>query len=352
MPSQALHAIAGEDALLAARFEPFEGVEAKAFALGCQATDVFYHNQRTRPSGLHFGPLSHRKGSGSLFVALARESSGFSEDDRRIAAAYLLGYATHAEVDRVFHPYIISLAGYRTRIAGDDPYAACHPFLERLLDVEFAMLKRGATIADLRLSESLDPGDGPRETIARAYSLALDDVYVHSSDDVKLPDRVRNAFRDARHVFAATDPALTERYRASIERWADTPYALLGASILYPARIPDGLDVLNRRAAAWLDPATGRERRETAVELYELAVERARKSIEAAYPLASALLEGALPDLDSAALARRAIGDASLNLPGPDGVDEKPIACSPLPLKAFLMDHLKELRSSLDVRRG
>jgi hypothetical protein len=74
MPAQISHIIAGERAFglrFAGRSRPEEGGAAAWFALGCQGPDIFYHNQRTKPSGLHYGALAHRRRYGSLAAGAA-----------------------------------------------------------------------------------------------------------------------------------------------------------------------------------------------------------------------------------------------------------------------------------------
>ena len=76
MPSQILHTLFGEDVIaeiyrsIGSRFglvadkarEKILGSYRAAFTLGCQGPDLFYHNQRSRPVGLEYGTLLHRRG--------------------------------------------------------------------------------------------------------------------------------------------------------------------------------------------------------------------------------------------------------------------------------------------------
>jgi len=58
MAAQISHVLAGEAALRSALPEEAETVldaAGPAFRLGCQGPDIFYHNQRSKPSGLHYG---------------------------------------------------------------------------------------------------------------------------------------------------------------------------------------------------------------------------------------------------------------------------------------------------------
>jgi hypothetical protein len=69
MPSQIAHILAGEgmlEALAPARRPGMSGEDLAWFRLGCQGPDLFYHNQRTRPSALHFGALALKRDFGLL----------------------------------------------------------------------------------------------------------------------------------------------------------------------------------------------------------------------------------------------------------------------------------------------
>ena len=85
---------------------------APFFRFGCQGPDIFYHNRRTMPSGLHYGALAHRRGFGSLVAGAAASLPAAEREATSASAAYLLGLATHAAVDRATHPFIIYFSGW------------------------------------------------------------------------------------------------------------------------------------------------------------------------------------------------------------------------------------------------
>ena len=156
MAGQISHIIAGEDALRRAAAElgiaAGKGLEALGaaapwFRLGCQGPDIFYHNQRTMPSGLHYGSLAHRRGYGSIVAGFARAMG--EEEGRPDSApgAYLLGMATHAAIDRATHPFVVYFSGWaRPGDPDSRKLRGCHPFLERILDILLLRRSRGLEI--------------------------------------------------------------------------------------------------------------------------------------------------------------------------------------------------------------
>ena len=107
MPSQLAHMLLAEEACGLAFGSPsaFRDAPAHPFlVLGAQGPDIFYHNRRRKPSGLHFGALIHRKGYGRLTAAMVEYGKAFdaAPDDpivgSRLARAALAGRGTLVEV--------------------------------------------------------------------------------------------------------------------------------------------------------------------------------------------------------------------------------------------------------------
>jgi hypothetical protein len=71
MPSQICHLIFAEDSLREAVGSDAEEMlreSGNIYRFGAQGPDFFYHNQRTRPTGLKFGVNAHREGSESCAI--------------------------------------------------------------------------------------------------------------------------------------------------------------------------------------------------------------------------------------------------------------------------------------------
>ena len=179
MPSQLLHILFGEDVvaeifrrlgkdpggpnsspqnrtgIMAGNvFEKIRDTHRKAFTLGCQGPDIFYHSQSRRPVGLEYGTLLHRRGTGTFTAELLKMGLGWgsrrggaAQKEKKINAlgAYALGYMTHAILDRQAHPYIV----YKSdRPPPETPRRdRSHAFLERIIDLLMFRYLRGSEIS-------------------------------------------------------------------------------------------------------------------------------------------------------------------------------------------------------------
>jgi hypothetical protein len=340
VPSQILHALFGED-LLAALGRALQCALVEdgclsAFALGCQGPDIFYHSQITRPVGLEYGTLLHRRGYGSCCAALfdlaspagAAERSGGSD-----LAAYAWGFATHAILDRSCHPYIV----YKTAHPGGKGRGGernLHAFFERIVDALMLEELRGKPVASWD-QDSLaricgDPPRGLRELLAAALRRAFPE---RAGRDAQLPRRIDNALRDCALFYRHTDPGKTSflqpkgqsAYRRKIIEELPLVY-------LYPEMLLPDIDYLNRERRAWYYPLEeGGQDTRSFPEIYAQALETA---LETLGPLVEKYLEtGFLPGDEASA---RRIGDAGLSIQDRDGKPCPPTRSEPLPLERVL----------------
>jgi hypothetical protein len=65
MPSQIAHFIFAQDLVSALSPSDQNRIQPEYLFLGAQGPDIFYHNLRTKPSGVFYGGLMHRPGLGS-----------------------------------------------------------------------------------------------------------------------------------------------------------------------------------------------------------------------------------------------------------------------------------------------
>lgn len=362
MPAQIAHALAGEAALRMAAPERAsfldapEGRSAAAwFRLGCQGPDIFYHNQRTKPSGLHYGSLVHRRNYGLLMEgALSRylEARPFYEDrdEPSPALPYLLGFATHAALDRALHPYIVYFSGWeRPDDPGSERYRGCHPFLERLLDMEFLAELKGLS-PEAYDFEALFPLEMRAKGAARRGEEDIRDLLAAglelgysraAASDFLLSRRIENAFTDARYFLRATNPAKTKGAMADSFAYLDDRIGPKSVAIVYPDEFPANLDVMNHEHREWLHPAAdGRSYTASAMDLFSQGVGDAAAAIKA---FLSALESGRV----TAELAAE-IGNGCLSIADSAGVAIAPKASSPLPLHEVLVS---EFKHRLDLAR-
>lgn len=358
MASQITHILAGEEALRRAAPGAAEAALAAAggyFRLGCQGPDIFYHNQRTKPSGLHYGSLAHKREYGRVVAGALGALSG---DSRRIdspAGAYLLGMATHAAVDRATHPFIVYFAGWQSpSIPGSERFRSCHPFLERLLDAALLRALRGQAPSDFDIEALLAPpepsdaaaGEAAAHEAACAergivalWAEGLKAAYPHAAgSDFLLERRIANALADGRYFYAITNPAVTalNRKRDDWFAYLDDRAGYRSISLVYPDALPEGMDPMNLAGVRWLHPAgDGRSSTASYLELFEEAVGKAAEAVRSAL---AAFEEGAGSDGHPSGREglARAVGNGGLSITDLSGSAIAPRVADPL-LLAELM---------------
>src|SRR5690606_6736764 len=137
MPSHIAHtAFAVESLAQLGRADLLGSRDHEYLVLGSQGPDMFYHNQRTMPSGISFGSLLHRRSYGSFCAEILAWLVSENLGPDSAAGKYLLGYITHAILDRYMHPFINYFAGwYDPADPETEVFRFAHPFLERILDL-------------------------------------------------------------------------------------------------------------------------------------------------------------------------------------------------------------------------
>ena len=139
MPSHFAHLLFAAEALrgaLGGKADDLLAAHGNLFRFGAQGPDLFYHNQRTMPTGLRYGVALHRHGYGSFVERMVQEAHRLSLGPGSDLGTFILGFVTHAPLDRATHPFINFFSGGAD--ANDKEsrrlYHA-HPFLERIIDV-------------------------------------------------------------------------------------------------------------------------------------------------------------------------------------------------------------------------
>ena len=350
MPSQLLHVLFGEDVitevsrLVKSRFtdnaqEELRGVGHRAFALGCQGPDIFYHNRRRRPVGLEYGTLLHRRGIGrfaSELLGLALPAPLAEGIDA--LGMYALGFMTHAMLDRAAHPFIV-YKSFRFAPAkqGDLSAAQSHAFFERIIDTLMLKLLRGTEIARWDQEGLLAGicGNPPPDLgglLARALVLAFPE---RAGKDEKLALRIENTFCDSAAFYRMTAPANINGRRG------DGPLDKDHLVYVYPESLPDGIDFLNLEKRPWLYPAGSvQEDTRSFPEVYAVAVQAASASLAAL--MVRCLDEGVFPAGQAAAV----IGNGGLSVTDENGAPCPPCRSDPLPLDEVIEQQMHMRRSN------
>jgi hypothetical protein len=364
MPSQILHTLFGEDVVagIYRRIAPRFGIVAdkalekislthkKAFALGCQGPDIFYHSQECRPVGLEYGALLHRRGAGIFTAGLLKmglpdpppdeEDIRMSRREKGINAlgAYALGFMTHAVLDRAAHPYIVYKSGW---VSPQKPetlrYAKSHAFFERILDTLMLERLRGEAVSAWNQGEILasvcgDPPLGLKELLAKALVLAFPE---RAGKDEKLSRRIENTFTDCCHFYRLTDPRRTSLSADSSES-EENPISAGFLAYIFPEKLSPAVDFLNLKKNPWYYPAgAGAGDRRSFPEIYEEALRSAAESITPV--ITEYLATGIFPIKEAA----RAIGNGGLSIVDEDGKPCAPTRSEPLPLDQALEDQAR-----------
>ena len=311
--------------------------------LGSQGPDIFYHNQRRRPSGLSYGSLMHRHGYGTAVSWMWQWAAERGLDNRSWAAAWTIGFATHAILDRFTHPFINCFSGWVE--AGDratDRYRSMHPFLERLIDVAMLDAQRGCHPRDLDFFSFVDCGADPSDAWLEILSSAMSHTYKEAGRDDELRDRLRSAYLDTRGYYEFTNYVDEEYLRQGLLREQRGQVSRRWMSIVHPLRVPPDLDVLNAAHRQWSHPCDDSEISESSFD--ELFAEAAQSAVTS---LAVIVDEWNNAPTEERRLAiASAVGDWNLS----DGRDTtRPCAkrhSQPLPL-AELQDRIRaEIRAS------
>jgi hypothetical protein len=342
MAGQLSHIVAGEAALAEAFGKPPSATGAAgAFRFGCQGPDIFYHNQRTKPSGLHYGALAHRRRYGSLVAAALAALPDSERRPESPAGAYVLGLATHAALDRSTHPYIVNRAGWaKPADPATEPLRGCHPFLERVLD--FALLRsRGAAAGALEALDLAEDMGLPRsgrptlpedELLVRLWAAGLRAAYPRSTgSDGLLELRIANALVDARSFYRDTDPAHASSRAAEWFLRHPREEGRRLVALVFPLLDHSSLDPMNLARAEWLHPAgDGRRSRASYPELVDEGAREGARAIRWILGQWSGKQEGDSEELSSI------LGEGGLSICDGAGESIAPLVCAPLALPAAM----------------
>ncbi len=339
MPSQISHILHGLSCLKALPDVRQERLSRSAFMLGCQGPDIFYHNQRTRPSGLVYGTRLHRSGWGKFCAELARQGLRLGWSQAHPGYSFLAGWSLHAFLDRELHPFVVWHAGWRESAdPATQALARAHAFFERILDVLFyETLTHENLFHCTWMAEIAEVESFPEDFwVAMAQSLWRTYPGPYGLDEI--PQRVRNAISDTVGFLRHTDPRDEEAAReAALSDRADAGQSqrLPRIAFFHPVILPPA-DYLNRNHAPWKHPVTGKERSESAEDLWQIATRQGQDALRGLENLWQAPVD----DREKLLSAWESLlGNGSLNLPGEDGSPRGPQFCQPLDFA-----HLMELQ--------
>lgn len=283
MPSHVTHLLFAEDVAADTGLSSFAQGGKRAFlVLGAQGPDIFYHNQRRKPSGLSYGSLIHRHDYG----ALCAEMAGWGwEHDLEVDSwlgAWVAGFASHAILDRHTHPYINYFAGW---VEPGDPHTnrfrSMHPFLERLIDVEVLRRLRKRHPVDIGFYSAVNCGVEPPPDWLDMMSGSLSATFSKAARDVDLRKRLTAAYLDTMGYYSFTDVVDKHYLETAVEREDAGQIGARWLSIVHPPEVPSEVDVLNMSRTTWCHPCSHLEiHQESFLDLYAAARAEAAKATE------------------------------------------------------------------------
>jgi hypothetical protein len=244
--------------------------------LGAQGPDIFFHNQRTKPSGLAYGIKLHSTAYGKACAAMAEELRG---TEKKNEVYYFYGFITHAVLDRYTHPFIISRSGRET--------AGAHAFYERIIDVLMLARFKNISVNKYDFISTLPGGNEIPESITNFLSKVLIRVFPRSRMRSQCRERVENAFSDALSYYTHTNYIDKEYICRALARDDAGEMSNRWITIVHPMWFPEEYDYLNIENRIWTDPWTGKKRGESFPELWISAKEEARWCLKTAFAVLS-----------------------------------------------------------------
>lgn len=314
MPAQISHTVCARRAVTRALGDAGTRITSELLnylALGAQGPDMFLHNQRTEPSGFLYGKLLHNTGGYGSFVSSMAEYllKGFSDApvapnaaDAADAAprkvpivspesAFLLGFATHAVLDRYTHPFINYFAGWVDPEREETKkYHQTHPFFERILDVYALKKYENRNIESCNFYSLVDCGaELPARVrgqlvhaVERTFGKEADRGGNASAKDIDA--QVSNAYLDTMYFYNLTDPPARDNMKTAYEMDRDSGFKFRYLALFHPLRPWEfDIDFVNEAHAPWQNPCGGeaKKRRESFFDLFEAGEKEAAGVLEA-----------------------------------------------------------------------
>jgi len=342
MPAHFTHALFAEESV--ARSLGDQGRELLAahgniFRFGAQGPDFFYHNQRTMPTGLRYGVVMHKGGYGGFVESLVREALRLHAPPTGELAAFILGFVTHAPLDRHAHPFIGYFSGW---VDPQKPETRrltnCHAFLERLIDVAVLGERFAKAPMDYDFLAQVRCGKALPYTVVKAIVKGLNATYPAMRFKSRDRKRIENAYQDTMFFYALTNHTNPHLPRLVYKRDRKDGFRERRLALVHPLEVPGGLDVLNLKKASWCHPCDDAlVSRATFLELYDHALVDAGKGLADVF----AVLSGRAP-VDGLGVR---IGNQSLDTGREPCV---PVHCAPLPLPEVLDEMYRALGEEKD----
>jgi hypothetical protein len=240
--------------------------------VGAQGPDIFFHNQRTMPSGLQIGAVMHRNGYGTfsayLFEYLLSNDYALGSPE----FIYFLSFISHAIMDRYLHPYINYFSGWvELKNEESHKYRHCHSFLERIIDVILLKEIDHKSVQEIDFASKFDLGENFPNNLKDLFLYGLDKTYKRIAQDDKKSIRLQNAYSDSRGYYHYSQMYL-DQYQAHLMGTQVSDLEDRWLALLHPLALDPSLDYANNKKITWSDPCFDEETRSMSlIELYDQA---------------------------------------------------------------------------------
>lgn len=317
MPNLITHALFAEELLptLPEKVQVWLEPRAHLFGVGSNGPDFLFFHGRSKVNPLKSSPLQEygnalHAGRVNDFYKSCIQSIR-KEKDATIKAdmtAYVCGHLCHWALDSTVHPYVF----YRTGTCKGKE-AWYHHRLESILDAVMLKIKHGETLETFHTPDIAKCSLEEARAVARVYVPAIQDVF----GDVIKPHLILDSLNDWHSIQELEyDPSGRKiDLLHNIEKATNQKNAFSG--LIVPNVPEDDYDVCNLLHKEWMHPSTDEVFTDSFLDLYDLALVRARTVI--------ALFLEALYRLDKESNFFAFVDDKNYNL----GINED------LPMKNF-----------------
>ena len=345
MPAHFTHCIFGEDALTQSLGDQGSQIlkqHGNLFRVACQGPDIFYHNQRTKPSGLKYGALIHRKQYGKLVLNMLTQACNHERTVPPELRAYVLGFITHAFLDRKTHPFIMYFSGWVNSTEKESRrFFRCHAFLERILDVLILQEERTATLQEFDFLSQIVCDVLP-EIVIGTLARAIRMTYSDNSPDSEECTRIRNAHADTMFFYHVTNHRRLHYLYSAYELDRSENFRKRRIALFHPLELPVHIDFLNLKRNTWNHPCCSEDQYSLSfMDLY-------REALQEIVPVLRAVDLGMTEKQPPADIESR-IGNESLDTGKHSNRPCVPLYSAPFPLPELMEDiYLKLEKQTFD----
>lgn len=278
MPDMWTHLVGGKrvtELIAKERWRRSVLAHGNTFILGCQAPDLFYYYnfqpwKRDKIGNLVSAAIHNercRDFAVSLVHGLNPASPSYISD-----VVFVLGFLSHWVVDRVTHPYIHYISGFKTKLKASTVRSATpHKRIELLIDVLIAEKHLGAKPYRDSLVARLEVGPELPHSIANMLKSAISTTYPTIWAAQKV-DVVERCYRDMLTSLSWSYDPSGQKKRFF---WGalDKTFSMSSLTYFYPREVGPEVDYLNESRQEWSHPTCESEvSTETFHELLDRAV--------------------------------------------------------------------------------